>query len=165
MAPLPAGNCPVSPLAQPRHLTDGAAASGALAGSNPSALVGTMSSVALAVGASEAYLGGSGGAAGDARQQQQQRSPMRKRIVNLTAAADGLPPTTLMAGGLPRSASPTRGMLGRSTSPDGGSPAAAGGSRAAAVISGIRELAANPDLPLGLYSSLRASAPSGSPKK
>ncbi|PRW59673.1 early endosome antigen 1 isoform X2 [Chlorella sorokiniana] len=53
----------------------------------------------------------------------------------------------------------------RSASPDGGSPAAGGGSRSAAVISGMRELAANPDLPLGLHSSLRASAPSGSPKK
>ncbi len=162
---MSAGNCPVSPLSQPRHLTDGAAASAALAGS-PSPLAGSMSNVALAVGASEAYLGGSGGAAaGDGRLQQQQRSPMRKRIVNLTAAADGLPPAALMAGAPPRSASPTRGMLGRSASPDGSSPVAGSGSRSAAVLSGMRELAANPDLPLGLHSSLRASAPSGSPKK
>ena len=134
-----------------------------LAGS-PCALAGSSASVALAVGASEAYLGGSGGTAGDGRQQQQ-RSPMRKRIVNLTAAADGLAPAALMAGPLPRSASPTRGNLMRSASPDGGSPVASGGSLSATVLSSMRELAANPELPLGLHSSLRASAPSGPPKK
>ena len=169
-----AGSCPISPLAVPRRLTDGALAgalplAGAGGGSGSmAALAGTVSGVAASMGAHDA---------GDSKQQQ--RSPMRKRIVNLTASADAL----LAGGGLPRSGSPSPepgGGLGEQAGGGsaGGSPlATAAGSLAAAAAPGGRSrgmsmavlggmqtlMASNPALPVGLRSSLRASAPNPGP--
>ena len=166
--PLLAGSCPISPLALPRRLTDGCLASAsALAGSSgtPSALASTISSVAVAVGAAEAYPGAA--AAADGRQQ---RSPMRKRIVNLTAgvqhAADMLP---LSATASPEPGGGQQGLPGSGSSspaaPAAGTAAAtaAGGSKSLHVLSGMHSLmASNPALPVGMRSQLRASAPSHS---
>lgn len=82
---------------------------------------------------------------------------MRKRIINLTAAADALPP--LGSGAAARSPSPEPGSGGSG----GGSPGAAQlGSRAGQVLSGMRALLdSNPALPVGLRSQLRASSPTG----
>ena len=117
-------------MSLPRRLTDGALAAAAAVPAGT--LAGTASAVALAVGASEAYL--AAGAAGSPTQRS--RSPMRRRILNLTEqAADLLP----------------------------GSPAAAvaaTGAKSPQVLSGLRELrAANTTLPRGLHSQLRASSP------
>ncbi|KAL4458548.1 hypothetical protein ABPG75_013413 [Micractinium tetrahymenae] len=168
------GNCPISPLALPRRLTDGALASGALPAANgtSSSLAGTVSGVAAAVGLPEAFQGAAG-AAGYARQQLQ-RNPMRKRIVNLTVAADALPLVGPPRSPPPRSRAaspePMAGMVSGSSSPLAMTAAGtAGGSTAAParslqVLNGMHSLmASNPALPVGLRSSLRASAPTVAP--
>lgn len=147
-----AGSCPISPLALPRRLTDGALSSATLAGGHStSALASTVSGVAVAVGASAAYLGG--GVAG-APQDTRQKSPMRKRIVNLTATADALPLGGMVLG----RASPELAGGGSTSAPG----AAATGNRSGQVLSGMRALMeSNPALPVGLRSQLRASSPTG----
>lgn len=82
---------------------------------------------------------------------------MRKRIINLTAAADALPP--LGGGGAVGRASPEPGSSGGGGSSPG---AAAMGSRSGQVLSGMQALMdCNPALPVGLRSQLRASSPTG----
>jgi hypothetical protein len=160
-----AGSCPISPLALPRRLTDGCLATAAALGNGsgaPSALATTISSVAVAVGAAEAYPGAADG------RQQQQRSPMRKRIVNLTAIGQHAAMLPRSATASPEPVGSQQGLAGSGSgspvAPAAGTGAtAAGGSKSLHVLSGMHFLmASNPALPVGMRSQLRASAPSNS---
>lgn len=151
-----AGNCPISPLALPRRLTDGALVGSALPSINAAnnSLAGKVSGAAAAL--AEPFPGEAGSAA-DARQQST-CSPMRKWIVNLTA--DALPPAARSRlQPLPRSGA-------ASPEPTAGAAAGSPGlpARSLQVLSSMHSLvSSNPELPIGLRSSLRASAPTLAP--
>ena len=141
-----AGSCPISPLALPRRLANGTLASAVVTSIMPaSALASTVSAVAATVGAPYPAGAALPAAAGSTRQQ----SPMRRRIVNLTAAADEA---------RPGAAAPTGGELSAA-----GSQQQRKGSQSGQVWSVMQALtASNPALPVGLHSSLRSSVPAGS---
>lgn len=153
-----AGNCPISPLALPRRLTDGALVGSALPSINAanSGLAGKVSGAAAAL--AEPFPGEAGSAA-DARQQST-CSPMRKRIVNLTVAADALPPAgRSRLQPLPRSGAASPELTAGAAAGSPGLPA-----RSLQVLSSMHSLvSSNPELPIGLRSSLRASAPTLAP--
>ena len=170
-----AGSCPISPLALPRRLIDGAVGTAGMVGTGPQkGLAGTVSGVALAVGGSEAYAAAGGGATPAEGKQQQQRSPMRKRIINLTAVADCLPLPAAWAGPRSATASPEPATSQQVLGGGGGStrspPAAqlpglpAAATKSLHVLMSMHSLmSSNPALPVGLRSQLRASSPSVTP--
>lgn len=154
----------MDPLAMPRRLTDGSLANAlnyhAAAPALPS--LAAVSGIAVAAGLVDPYAAAaSPGSSPVAADSWRQKSPMRKRIVNLTVS------TT--AGGSDQSL-PGSGLLGLAPgkgsagSPSGSSkPAAA--PRSPDIFQQISQLAAiNPGLPIGVDSQLRRSAASNPPR-
>lgn len=167
-----AGRCPVDPLALPRRLTDGSLPNALNYHANPPALpsLGAVASVVAATGLADPYASAAlaAGAAGSAPEGWRQKSPMRKRIVNLTATSPpgsgDLVPLQPGAAALGPAAAGVR--VGPGAGSPGGSPGTGGrplgAPRSPEILRTLQELAAaNPSLPLGVDSQLRRSAPSG----
>ncbi len=177
-----AGGCPVSPLALPRRLTDGFIVSAAVGSSGAPAFASAAPGVAVSAGAAEPYSAAAAAAVGPGADAKQHRSPMRKRIVNLTVAAGTLWEPSGASGPRSATASPepadskqqerepavnpggssgsTPGAAGPPVAAPAGPTAAAAGMQSVRVLSAMHHLmSSNPALPVGLRSQLRASAP------
>jgi hypothetical protein len=171
VAALPcAGHCPIDPLAMPRRLTDGSLANALNYHANAPALpsLSTVSTIAVSAGIADPYAAASVVNAGLLPEGWRQKSPMRKRIVNLSAKPGGsgsssdlsLSPVGAAAVGLAASRGGSPGSPG-----SGSSSKAVGAPRSPDIFATMQSLQqANPALPIGANSVLRRSAANNGPK-